>query len=72
MNNFMHTYKVSNGIQLYDTAGFRCGLLTDNVEHLLNIFLKRNKQIHALQHSSREKCLKMERSAVQSLALTCD
>lgn len=37
---FMYTHKVSNGIQLYDTSWFCCGLLTDDVEHLPNIFLK--------------------------------
>lgn len=34
------TYKISNGIQLYNTPWFGCGLLTDDVEDLPNIFLK--------------------------------
>lgn len=34
------TYKLSNGIQLYNTPWFGCGLLTDDVENLPNIFLK--------------------------------
>lgn len=37
---FMYTYKASNGIQLYNTPRFCCGLLTDDVEHLPNIFLE--------------------------------
>lgn len=40
----MYTYKVSNGIQFYNTPWFCCGLLTDNVENLPNIFLKGDKQ----------------------------
>lgn len=41
---FIYTYKASNGIQLYNTPWFCCGLLTDDVEHLPNIFLKWKKK----------------------------
>lgn len=36
----MYTYKASDGVQLNNTAWFCCGLLTDDVEDLPNIFLK--------------------------------
>lgn len=38
------THKVRDGIQLYNAPWFCCGLLTDDVEHLTNIFLKGIKQ----------------------------
>lgn len=42
------TYKISNGIQLYNTPWFGCGLLTDDVEDLPNIFLKSSTHFHII------------------------
>ena len=39
-----NTYKVSDSIQLNNTARFGCGLLTYDVKHLPNIFLQREKK----------------------------
>lgn len=46
----MYTYKASNGIQLYNTSWFCCGLLTDDVEHLPNIFLKGKNHFTLFEH----------------------
>lgn len=46
----MYTYKVSNGIQLYNAPRLCCGLLTDDVEHLTNIFLITNNNFTLSEH----------------------